>query len=67
MLGKLFPQELGFFDLFKESGDAMVQAIQEYRRMLDYPNIERTMSPIARCCSSIGRLSPPSIAKTSTR
>lgn len=38
MLGKIFPQELGFFDLFKESGDIMMLAIQEYRRLLDYPN-----------------------------
>jgi predicted phosphate transport protein (TIGR00153 family) len=37
MLGRLIPQELGFFDLFKESGDIMVAAVREYRKMLDYP------------------------------
>lgn len=53
MLGKLFPQELGFFDLFKESGDVMVQAIQEYRRMLEYPNEAesrmRTIKDLEHC------------------
>lgn len=38
MLGRLFPQEGGFFELFTESGDLAVAAIQEYRRMLEYPN-----------------------------
>lgn len=38
MLGRLMPQEGGFFDLFNESGDLMVQAIHEYRRLLEYPN-----------------------------
>lgn len=38
MLGRLIPQELGFFDLFKESGDLMVAAAREYRKMLDYPH-----------------------------
>src|SRR4051794_29810877 len=37
MLGRLIPQELGFFELFKESSNLMVAAMSEFRRMLDYP------------------------------
>lgn len=38
MLGRLLPQEMGFFELFKESGDHMVAAMREFQRMLEYPN-----------------------------
>jgi len=38
MLGRMFPQEGGFFELFNESGALMVAAIAEYRRLLEYPN-----------------------------
>lgn len=38
MLGRLLPQELGFFEFFKESADLMVSAMREFRRMLEYPN-----------------------------
>lgn len=38
MLGRIIPQEGGFFELFKESGELMVAASHEYRRLLEYPN-----------------------------
>lgn len=38
MFSRLVPQEHGFFDLFKESGDLMVSAMDEFRRILEYPN-----------------------------
>nr|ALS89102.1 CorA-like Mg2+ transporter protein [uncultured bacterium] len=37
MLGRILPQEHGFFDLFKESADYAVAAMQEFRRMVEFP------------------------------
>lgn len=37
MFGRFLPQEMGFFALFNESGDHMVAAVIEFKRMLDNP------------------------------
>jgi len=37
MFGRLLPQEMGFFELFKESGDLMVAAGHEFKRLLSHP------------------------------
>lgn len=38
MLHRLLPQEMNFFEYFKEISEHMVGAMKEYRRMLEYPN-----------------------------
>lgn len=37
MFGRFLPQEMGFFALFNESGDHMVAAVHEFKRLLDNP------------------------------
>jgi predicted phosphate transport protein (TIGR00153 family) len=38
MFGRLLPQELGFFEYFKEGADVMSAAMKEFCRMLDNPH-----------------------------
>lgn len=37
MFGRFLPQEMGFFALFNESGDHLVAAVIEFKRLLDNP------------------------------
>jgi uncharacterized protein len=44
MFGRLLPQEFGFFDLFKDSADLMVSSMNEFLRMLEFPEQMKSRS-----------------------